>query len=115
VSGRGPLLAVVVLVLGLGVAVAVAASGDDGPSRPAGLQGDFADGVLERIAPTELALRLPADGRVVSFAIPPERVAALDLPHLRQHRAQGLPTRVIFEERDGRLWVVAALDAPFWR
>ena len=111
-------LAVALLLLAsVVVAVAVSSGGDgDGGGDIADLP--TADGVLVLVQPDRLRMRLqePIDGQLeVDFHVRPEDQADLNVAHLQIHAADGLPTRIFYEEDDGRYVARSAVDLPSFR
>jgi hypothetical protein len=70
------------------------------------------DGELTVVEEDRLTLLLdrPANGRSqIEFVVRPEDRAALDIPHLELHAAQGLGTRIYYE-RDREEYVARKAD-----
>lgn len=104
----------VVLVAGLGWLFA----GEGAPpERPPVALESLArvDGTLTVVEKDRLVMKpfTPLDGKAqVEFALVDEYRQYFDLAHLRSHAAVGIPTRVYYLERDGRLVAVYKADAP---
>ena len=103
-AGAGALLLSLILVVAL-----VAGGGSDDDSLRS------FDGNLEVVEEDRLRLVLneTVDGEnEITFIVRPEDRAALDIPHLELHAAQGLGTRIYYE-RDGEDYIAReAADLP---
>jgi len=77
-----------------------------------------ADGVLVRVEPGRLRLRLarPVEGqREIDFVVRPQDQAALDITHLQLHASDGLPTRIYYERVGDQYVARRAEDLPALR
>ncbi len=70
------------------------------------------DGRLTAVDQTRLVLQPAAGGPPQTFAIRPIDVRELDIAHLQSHMAQGLPSRVIYEQDGATRYAVRVDDLP---
>ena len=114
VSRRG-LLVVAVLIVG-SFAAGFVVFGDGGPKvpRPSWVPASapYVDGQVEQVGGDFLVIK-PARGRPVELVVTLQLAGRVDLPHLINfHQAPGLPVRVYYERRGGRLLALGDADLP---
>ena len=96
------------LLLVTGVVLLLTGGGGSG-DRPASGQ---VDGRLTSVQETELTLQPNGGGAVERFTVRPIDRRVLDLDHLRDHMAQGLPSRVIYQSDGDERYAVRVDDLP---
>lgn len=125
-GGTGPaapsrtrLLGVVTLVLAVvvtGLGWLFWSEGAPPPRPPVALESlPRVDGTLTVVERDRLVMKpfRPVDGRAeLEFALVEEYRQYFDLAHMRSHAAVGIPTRIYYVERAGRLVAVYKADAP---
>lgn len=113
---RWPVLLAIPAVLVLAAVVWLFSSEGAAPAPPADLASlPVVDGTLNVVEADRLVMTpfAPLDGATsLEFSIPEQYAPNFDLAHLRSHSSVGIPTRIHYLERGGRLLAVYKSDAP---
>lgn len=103
----GAFLGALLLVTGVVLLLIGGGGGSDG-----GAQVRSVDGRLTSVQDTELTLQPDGGGAIERFTVRPIDRRVLDLAHLQDHMAQGLPSRVVYESAGSERYAVRVDDLP---
>jgi hypothetical protein len=101
----GAVLAALLAVTGVALLLTQGSSDGAGAERFKSV-----DGRITAIDQTGLVLQPAAGGPAQSFTIRPSDVRRLDIAHLQTHMAQGLPSRVFYEDDGAARYAVRVDD-----
>ena len=104
----GAFLGALLLITG----VVLLLSGGGGSGGAADGQVRSVEGRLTSVQDTELTLQPEGGGPIERFTVRPIDRRVLDLDHLRDHMAQGLPSRVIYQSDGDERYAVRVDDLP---
>lgn len=109
---RSDLLRLGALLVGLlAVTAVVVLVTQGGAEKDSAARMATVEGVLTEVGPDRLVLTPTDGGAPMTFRVRPSDARRLDLFHLQEHSAQGLPTVVTYEREGATLYAVDAQDA----